>query len=70
DASSENLIGLTKEQVNARYGLPEHKSRVATQGQLVEHWQYETPKGRQVIQFIQKSAKAIPTVKAIYVLAK
>lgn len=67
---SENLVGLTKEQVTARYGLPEHKSRVATQGQLVEHWQYETPRGRQVIQFIQKSAKAFPTVKAVYVLEK
>jgi hypothetical protein len=64
------MVGLTKEQVTARFGLPEHKSRVATQGQLMEHWQYDNPRGRQIIAFIQKSAKSTPTVKAVYVITK
>ncbi len=67
---SDSMAGMTREQVKARMGDPEHKSRVATQGQLVELWQYETPRGRQIVQFMQKSAKAIPTVKAVYVLSK
>ena len=69
-AEPESMVGLTKEQVTARFGLPEHKSRVATQGQLMEHWQYDNPRGRQIITFIQKSAKSTPTVKAVYVITK
>lgn len=64
------LVGQTQQQVAATYGLPEQKSRVATQGQITEQWIYETPSGRQIIQFLQKSARAESIVRSVYVLPK
>lgn len=66
----QSLVGLTKDQIKSKFGLPEQKSRVATQGQIMEHWQYETPHGKQVVQFLQKSSKSQPAVRAVYVLPK
>ena len=67
---SQSLVGLTQAQITSKFGMPEHKSRMLTQGQLHEQWYFDTPGGRQVVQFVKKSVRSEPTVKAIYQLAK
>ena len=66
----QSLVGLTQAQITSKFGMPEHKSRMLTQGQLHEQWYFDTPGGRQVVQFVKKSVRSEPTVKAIYQLAK
>jgi hypothetical protein len=66
----QSLVGLTQAQITSKFGMPEHKSRMLTQGQLHEQWYFDTPGGRQVVQFVKKSVRSVPTVKAIYQLAK
>ena len=66
----QSLVGLTQAQITSKFGMPEHKSRMLTQGQLHEQWYFDTPGGRQVVQFVKKSVRSVPTVKAVYQFAK
>lgn len=57
-------LGLTKEEVRSRAGKPARVARVATQGQLVEQWQYE-PTGRsraEYFNFVQTPGQPRATV--------
>lgn len=66
----QNLVGLSQAQITARFGVPEFKTRVATQGQIQEHWYFDTPGGCQVVQFLKKSVRSEPAVKAVYQFTK
>ena len=66
----QSLVGLTQAQITAKFGIPEYKARLATQGQIQEQWYFDTPGGRQVVQFQKKSVRAEPTVKAVYQFPK
>jgi len=70
NSDPQSLVGLTQAQITAKFGIPEHKARLATQGQIQEQWYYDTPGGRQVVQFQKKSVRAEPTVKAVYQFAR
>lgn len=66
----QSLVGSSQAQITARFGVPEFKTRVATQGQIQEHWYFDTPGGRQVVQFQKKSVRSEPAVKAVYQFTK
>lgn len=68
--ATESLLGMSQEEVRSTLGSPERKSRVASQGQIMEMWNYEIPTGIQVVKFFQKSSKASPTVVSVYLLPK
>jgi hypothetical protein len=68
--ATESLLGMSQEEVRSTLGSPERKSRVASQGQIMEMWNYDIPSGIQVVKFFQKSSKASPTVISVYLLPK
>lgn len=70
NSDPQSLVGLTQAQITAKFGIPEYKARLATQGQIQEQWYYDTPGGRQVVQFQKKSVRSEPTVKAVYQFAR
>ena len=66
----QSLVGLTQAQITSKFGAPEFKSRMATQGQFLEQWYFDTPGGRQLVQFVRKSVRSEPTVKSVYQLPR
>ena len=64
----DTFLGLTPAEVKAQLGEPSRVSRVASQGRISLQWAYDTAKGVQYIDFLQKIGEAQPAVVGRYVV--
>lgn len=69
-ADPESLAGANQTQIQAKFGMPDRKIRVLTQGLLSEQWVYETPSSSQIVHFTRRSVRSEPIVKAVYLIPK
>lgn len=69
-ADPETLVGVSQAQIQAKFGIPDRKVRALTQGLLTEQWIYETPSSNQIVQFVRRSVRSEPAVKAVYLVPK
>ncbi len=71
DGLGESLRGLTRAQVRSKLGgKPDRTVRVAAQGQTLEQWIYDSPKGTQVVNFLHLPNRPQPLVVSSYMAIK
>ena len=64
----DTFVGLTPAEVKAQLGEPKRISRIASQGRISLQWTYETARGTQFIDFLQKLGESQPTVTGRYAI--
>ncbi|MDX2036044.1 MAG: hypothetical protein SFX72_05285 [Isosphaeraceae bacterium] len=68
-AGDDSLLGLTPEQVRARFGSkPDRVSLSITQAETIEQWVYSRVKGKQIINFRRTRGQGRPRVVSSYSL--
>jgi hypothetical protein len=68
DRTDAGLRNYTDQEVEALLGRPEARGRVATQGRVIEQWIYQSPRGRQFINFQRRPGEPRMTVDANFAL--
>ncbi len=63
----DSYLGLTPAEIRAQLGEPKRVSRLATQGRVSLQWVYDSGKGTQSIDFLQKIGESQPTVVGRFV---
>lgn len=60
--TNDPLIGLSPAEVKSQLGEPKRISRIATQGRVSIQWIYETGRGAQYVDFVQRAGDPQPIV--------